>query len=233
MAKQLISPPRGGGGGGAGRRTAPSTVIAQAAADLPTKRGGGGGGGGGAERRTAPSTVIGQPANLPTKRGGCGGGGGAGGPVPHTGTPQPKGAKSSARIGISTLGTSQERPIHATSAIIELEIHGYHLVVLESNSTGVKRTDKALRSAITTKGNEWFGETFFTLLPGKKADTSQGNHHLYYTASEDEILTGAPCSDLDIYHNASGYPVEVQYYRDTKIILTVLAEIKPRMGLIS
>ena len=71
------------------------------------------------------------------------------------------------------------------------------------------------------------------LLPGKKADTSQGDHHLYYTASEDEIFTGAPCSDLDIYHNTSGFPVEVQYYLDTKIILTVLAEIKPRMDLIS
>ena len=54
-----------------------------------------------------------------------------------------------------------------------------------------------------------------------------------FPASENEFLTAARCSDLDIYHNTSGYPVEVQYYRDTKIILTVLAEIKARMGLIS
>ena len=54
-----------------------------------------------------------------------------------------------------------------------------------------------------------------------------------YTASENKFFTAERCSDLNIYHNTSGFPVEVTYYRDTKRIFTVLGEIKPRMGLIS
>ena len=104
--------------------------------------------------------MIGQAADVPTKRGGGGGGGGAGGPRPRTGPPTPKGVNSSAkscdtdkasttsREKCATLGSSQTRPITATSAILELEIHGYHVGVLEPNRTGGKRSDKALRSVL-------------------------------------------------------------------------------------
>ena len=103
------------------------------------------------------------------------------------------------------------------------------LEILLFTRSGVKRTDKALRGAITMKGIEWFGERFFSLQAGKVADKSVGMRHIYCSETENEFFTSARCTDLDIYHNSSCYPVECTYYRDTKRVLTVFGDIKPLM----
>ena len=171
-------------------------------------------------------------ADLPTKRGG----GQKQGP-PEEKAPKVSGTSSVRAADTKSLvvagGATSSRIVELTSAVIELDINGFHVGLLKANYLRGNRTDKLLRLAIIEKGIEWFGKSFFRLLPTKYGDFSLGYHHVFFSVSENEFFHSERSTDLDIYHNTTGFPVEMHYFRDSKRIFTVFGEIKPRMEMMS
>ena len=129
-----------------------------------------------------------------------------------------------------TAGRTREDPIvvRNTQTIVDLEVHGFCISILDDTRPHGKRTTQGIRKCISTKGNSFFGDRYFTLLAGKAADYSLGFHHILCSDTPKELPNPSTSISLDIYHNTTQFDVQLEFYRDSHRIFSIFREIEGR-----